>query len=345
MTRFDLGEALSALATLAVALAAGWVLSLTGLPLSWLLGAMLTMIVASPAKLPAVLPLPVMPWVRAAVGTMLGASISAGLWHQLGQWWVSLVIMFGVMALGGVINFTLLRRLFHLPRMDAALCAMPGGIAEMILLGEQAGADQRRVAITHALRIALSILIIPLLASLVFGITVSKASAGAPVQMTQHDWLWFLGCIVIGVAAGRWTRIPLGLMLVPLVISAVLHVSGTSGFHVPPAVSVIVQVMIGLNVGARFLGTSLRAVARVAAASVAVVAVQIALALGSAVLLSTFGGWDALALTLAYSPGGLAEMSLIAIAMGREVAFVTFHHILRVLFSLFLAPPLLKRLA
>ena len=344
MNSLDLGAALRALATLTVALAVGWVLSRSGVPLSWLLGAMLTMIVASLAKLPAVLPTPVMPWVRAAVGTMLGASISAGLWQQLGQWWVSLVIMFAVMALGGAINFTLLRRLFHLPRMDAALCAMPGGIAEMILLGEQAGADQRRVAITHALRIALSIMIIPLLASLVFGITIDKAGPAAPVHMTLTDWMWFFGCIGLGVAAGRWTRIPLGLMLVPLAISGALHVTGTSGFHVPPAVSVIVQVMIGLNVGARFLGASFRALAGVAAASVTVVSVQIVLALSSAVLLSALGGWDALALTLAYSPGGLAEMSLIAIAMGREVAFVTFHHILRVLFSLFLAPPLLKRL-
>lgn len=39
---------------------------------------------------------------------------------------------------------------------------------------------------------------------------------------------------------------------------------------------------------------------------------------------------DVLALSLAYSPGGLAEMSLIALAMGREVALVAFHHVLRV---------------
>ena len=32
--------------------------------------------------------------------------------------------------LGGWLNFTALRRIFGFPRMDAALCAMPGGISE-----------------------------------------------------------------------------------------------------------------------------------------------------------------------------------------------------------------------
>ncbi|MEW2919671.1 AbrB family transcriptional regulator, partial [Ruegeria sp. ANG10] len=48
----------------------------------------------------------------------------------------------------------------------------------------------------------------------------------------------------------------------------------------------------------------------------------------------------AVALVLAYSPGGLAEMSIIAVSIGRDVAFVGVHHILRVLAALVLAPVL-----
>lgn len=335
---------LRAILTLLAAVFAGWLLDSTGMPLGWLVGAMLAMIGAALLRLPLVQPTRMLPFVKGAVGTMLGASIPAGLMQSFIDWWPSLLCMFAVMLIGGVLNYQGLRRLFGFQPMDAALCAMPGGISEMILLGEQAGADQRRIAIVHALRIALSILIIPLLAGLVFGLTVGRSGDLPPVHMSLPDWIWFAICILSGVAADRWTRLPLPLILVPLVVSAALHLTGITAFHVPPAVSIAIQVMIGINVGARFLGISLYALMHVALAACSVVAIQLVLAVAAAMALASTSRWDALALMLAYAPGGLAEMSLIAITMGREVAFVVFHHILRVLFALFLAPPLLSRL-
>lgn len=241
---------------------------------------------------------------------MLGASIPAGLADSFANWWPSLLCMFAVMLLGGWLHFTALRRIFGFPRMDAALCAMPGGISEMILLGEQAGADQRRVAIVHALRIALSILIIPLVAGLVFGITVGSSGDLPPVQMSPADWLWFGLCVLSGVAADRWTRLPIPLILVPLVVSAALHLSGMSAFHVPPVIAIAIQVMIGINVGARFLGVSPYALAHVALAACMVAGMQMALAVAAALVMAATGRWDALALMLAYAPGGLAENHL-----------------------------------
>lgn len=330
--------------TLLAAIAAGWLLDSSGLPLGWLVGAMLAMITASLLRLPAVQPTRVLPYVKGAVGTMLGASIPTGLAQSVADWWPSLLCMFAVMLAGGVLNYKTLRRGFGFRRMDAALCAMPGGISEMILLGEQAGADQRRVAIVHALRIALSILIIPILAGLVFGITVGSSGDLPPVHMSVPDWIWFAFCVLSGVAAERWTRLPIPLILVPLFVSAALHLTGITAFHVPPAIAIAIQVMIGINVGARFLGISPHALAHVALAACTVAGIQMALAVGAAAVLALTGHRDALALMLAYAPGGLAEMSLIAVTMGREVAFVVFHHILRVLFALFVAPPLLLRL-
>lgn len=337
-------QALRAILTLGAALVAGWGVAASGLPMGWLVGAMLVMIAAALLHLPAVQPTPLMPWVKAAVGAMLGASIPVGVLDHLAAWWPTLMAMFLVMTAAGLLNFHVLRARFGFGRLDAALCSMPGGIAEMILLGEQAGGDPRRVAIVHALRISLSILAIPLLAKVIFGISVASAGTLPPVRMTMPDWAWFGLCLAVGVAADRWTRLPVPLILVPLALSAALHLGGISAFHVPPEVSILVQVMIGMNVGARFLGISTRALAAVGLAAFAVVAVQLSLALAAAVGMARAGLGDALAVLLAYAPGGLAEMSLIAIAMGRETAFVAVHHIIRVLCALFAAPVLLKRL-
>ncbi|WP_417811805.1 AbrB family transcriptional regulator [Thalassospira alkalitolerans] len=334
-----------AVLTLVAAIASGWVLSATGLPLGWLIGAMLLVLTASLFQLPVVQPKLLMPYVKAAVGTMLGAAIPPDIAELAVAWWPSLSVMFGLLIVVGAINYNLLQYLFGFPKIDALLCSMPGGISEMILIGEHAGADQRRVAIVHSLRIALSILLIPLLAGLAFGVTVESTANAASYHMTIPDWGWFLACVVVGVAADRWLRIPAALILVPMVASAALHLTQISAFHVPSEVSIAIQVTVGINVGARFLGVSLSMLAGFAMSALAVIAIQISTAIFAAIVMAKQGGWDGLALTLAFAPGGLAEMSLIAVTMGREVALVACHHILRVLFALFTAPALVSLLS
>jgi len=44
------------------------------------------------------------------------------------------------------------------------------------------------------------------------------------------------------------------------------------------------------------------------------------------------------AIWLAFAPGGLAEMTLISLAMGIDVAFVSTHHLIRVTFMVIAAP-------
>ena len=43
-------------------------------------------------------------------------------------------------------------------------------------------------------------------------------------------------------------------------------------------------------------------------------------------------------ITLAFAPGGLAEMSLVAIGIGQDVPFVATHHLCRIGIVVFLAP-------
>lgn len=341
---FDKARIFRSLASVAIAALAGWGLALAGVPLGWLIGSMLLVIVASFFKLPVEQPQAAVPFVKASVGTLLGASISLPVLASLLQWWPSLLGMFIVMLVAGAINFHVLRRWLGFAPCDAALCAVPGGIAEMILMSERAGADQRRVAIVHAVRIALSILSIPLLVGLIFGVEVQRSAASAPIIMALDDWLWFALCIGAGVLADRWTRFPAPLIIVPMLVCAALHIAGVTHFQVPGLVSQIIQVVIGMNVGARFQGISRNALANVALAALAVVTIQIIFAIAAALVVARLTAFDPLSLALAYSPGGLAEMSLIAVAMGREVAFVGVHHILRVLLCLATAPLLLNRL-
>ncbi|WP_163069368.1 AbrB family transcriptional regulator, partial [Acinetobacter baumannii] len=63
-----------------------------------------------------------------------------------------------------------------------------------------------------------------------------------------------------------------------------------------------------------------------------------------AFIVAHVSGFGVVTLALAYSPGGLAEMSLIAVALHAEVGFVAAHHIIRV-FLIMISAPLVFRLA
>ncbi|MEM7568010.1 MAG: AbrB family transcriptional regulator, partial [Pseudomonadota bacterium] len=68
-------------------------------------------------------------------------------------------------------------------------------------------------------------------------------------------------------------------------------------------------------------------------------AITLAFAFGMSWGMAQATDLDAIPVLLAYSPGGLAEMSLIALTLQIEVAFVATHHVVRVLLVMLLATP------
>ncbi len=285
----------------------------------------------------------VMDVVRASIGLMLGAAFTHELLASFAAWWVSLAFLFVALSLMFVAAFFALRRIAGFDKATAALCAMPGGIAEMVLLSEQQGADQARVAIVHALRIAMAILLIPILVSQITTIEpVAAASTSGLTSLAALDWLWIVVCIAAGLLARGRVRMPAPIVVVPMIISAAVHLLGWTMFEVPASITALVQVFIGINVGGRFAGVPMKALMGALGAAAMVVALQIGVAFGGALLVAKSSGADPVALVLAFAPGGLAEMSIIALSVGRDVAFVGLHHVFRVLIALSLAPLLLS---
>ena len=57
-----------------------------------------------------------------------------------------------------------------------------------------------------------------------------------------------------------------------------------------------------------------------------------------AVVLAGATGFDWRSILLVYAPGGTAEMSLIALSLGIDIAFVATHHVVRISFIVIVAP-------
>ena len=72
---------------------------------------------------------------------------------------------------------------------------------------------------------------------------------------------------------------------------------------------------------------------------------MLVVALAFALIVSRLTGVHMSQTFLAYSPGGLAEMSLLALAMGQDVAYVSVMHVVRLTLVIGAATPLFRVLA
>ena len=138
---------------------------------------------------------------------------------------------------------------------------------------------------------------------------------------------------------GHVLRLPARLLIGPILVSAAVHVIGLSRFVPAIEIVTIAQLVLGTSIGCRFAGSSPRENLRILALSLGSTVILLAITLLVAFGTSHVSAYGVVPLLLAYSPGGLAEMSLVALALGIEVAFVAAHHIIRVVFVMAAAGP------
>lgn len=306
-----------------------WALSL---PLPFMLGSMVICIAASMAGLPAATPRGARQAMSAVIGVMLGATFTPQTLGLMTGWALPLLSLVIFVFAAAATSVVLLRFVFGYDLRTAWFAGMPGGLVEMVALAEEQGVDIRRIAVIHSLRIALTVFTVPVAVGLITGADLSGTPVDA-TRITDADadfFLWFPITLAAGIGLGRLLRLPAKNVLGPMLVSAAIHMAGWTDFRLPAELVILAQIVIGAAIGGRFAGTRLRELVSILPAAVCTTGVLIALAALFAVAVGSMFDTSKIALLLAYSPGGFAEMGLVALALGIETAFVATHHITRI---------------
>lgn len=326
--------------TLGCGLIGGFAFNHFRMPLPWMLGAIcvVTALALSGAKVR------VQPRVRepmiVVIGVMLGSAFTPGIFEHAGQYLISLALLALYVVLGAAACITYLRKVGHYDPVTAFFSGIPGGLMEMAILGSSAGADDRKIFLTHGTRVFLVVFTIPFWFRLVEGYTPRGGGAmGAVIPGVSLPDLAILAvCGVAGYFIGKALRFPAYRLTGPLALSAAAHMAGLTASKPPGELIILAQLVLGSSIGCRYLGVRLQEVLgtiRIALGSALIL-------IGSAVAFSyavhSFAGVQSQALLLSLSPGGVVEMTLIALSLGIDVAFVTVHHLARIVLAIFVAP-------
>ena len=343
-TRATAAYALRLTGTLAAGALGGYGAHLLHLPLAWMIGAMAVTTSLSLAGAPTYVQSGLRTGMVVVLGVMLGSSFTPEVLAALGGWVISFAGLALYAGLGGAAAFVFLWKVCGYDRNTAYFSGMPGGFAEMVLAGEDAGADPRVITLIHATRILLVVMTLPFVLQWLLDFDIaSRPPPGAPlVDAAGRDLLILSATAILGYGLSRLLHIPGGRLVGPMVLSAGVHLAGWTSAKPPLEIIYAAQVVVGAAIGARFAGTAFSLIRRAAIHSAGATAILMAVTVLLALLVDQVAGFGLIELLLAYAPGGLAEMSLIALALQANAPFVATHHIARIAMVVMAAPVVFK---
>ncbi|GAB4391253.1 MAG: AbrB family transcriptional regulator [Kiloniellaceae bacterium] len=320
--------------------AGGWLAHHFQIPLAWMLGAMISTTVAAMTGLPVALPVVFRIAMLGVLGVMLGSGFAPEILDRLGDWVVSLVGLAVYTLVATAVVAVFLRKIAGYDPITAYFSAAPGGLSEMVTVGAANGGDERIISLTHTSRILLVVLALPFLMQVIFGYTPGpRPSGGIPLADAElFDMLVLTFCGVAGFVLARLARLPAAPILGPMLFSAVFHLSGFTEAKPPTELVAAAQVVVGTTIGCRFAGVAMKLVGRTILASIGSTIILVAGGLLFAVALHPLTGLPTIGIFLAFAPGGVAEMSLIALALSIDAALVATHHIVRIFFIVVCTP-------
>lgn len=311
-----------------------------GMPLPWMLGPMLGVTLAALLRFPIAGPDPLRPIVIPVIGVMLGSGITDETLGLLGQWSTTLLVLPLALIGAAAVSYTVYRRVGGYDPVTAFYSAMPGGLNEMLLMGAAAGGDERRIALAHAARVLLVIFFVALYFGVFLGVR-SDAGTSNWIALTDPsllDYLILAACAIFGVQLAKLLRLPAAPVFGPLILSGAAHATGLVTIAPPTILIIAAQLVVGTVIGSRFIGATVRDLGRDIGLAALATLLMLVIALGSAWLLTMLITMPLSQAFLAYAPGGLTEMSLLTLAIGQDVAFVSVTHIVRITIVIAIAP-------
>lgn len=300
------------------------------IPLPWMIGPLLAMAVCNFAGAELRAPRGARSLGQVVIGTALGLYFTPAIGREVLAHWPVLIVAAAIAIFLGALGGWILTRASDTDPTTAFFASIPGGAAEMTVLGERFRARSDRVALAQSLRILIVVIVVP------FALTYSGAHGSDSFVPAAAPLRW-QGLAVLLALAGAGAlllaraRMPNAFMFGPLAVAIGLTVTEVQLSSLPAGLTNTAQVLLGWALGARFERRSLESAPRYVVAVLVSVLAAIAVAAAMAAAVAKLAGLSVPSLILAMAPGGIAEMCITAKVLQLGVPLVTAAHVTRVL--------------
>ena len=312
------------------------------IPLAWMIGPMIAVSIAALNGLKIYMPRLALSSILIILGLHIGNYIDQSLLGQMVGWIWTTIIMFGYIIVSIVIVSKYLQKFSGYKEKTSIFSAAPGALGPLMILAEYEKSDLSQVATAHLIRLIIIITVFPFI--------IVNLSATESLEMEKFDYMsqnhWYLVLLIIVSIIFIFffdkAKIPAALLSGTLVASGILQILDIASYKLPDSSINFCLLILGASVGCRFANKTVREVATNSFHGLVATLLLVILGLIAAFIATFFVDNNFLTLILSFCPGGIYEVAVIAIAFDLEPDFVAFHHIIRLLFILFVIPIILK---
>ena len=314
--------------TLLIAFAGAFALGLAGFPAGWLSGAIVAVSAAALYGRPMFLPGMLARITYVAMGISIGGTVTPETLDGMATWPLSLALLALSMALLTIAVTVYLQFVHKWDPGSALLGAFPGGLATVLVLAIENNADVRGVAVVQTVRVVAVAVLLPAAIGL-FGLAAAPLPPRASDLGDPGQLAILVGVSTMAAVAAQWVRLPGGLLFGAMLASAVLHGAGIVTITFPWWLTTAAFILLGALTGTRFSNMDARLLRHLAAAAVGALAVGLTVAFACAAAAAWALGLDQGPMMIAYAPGAIDAMMVLAMALNYEPAFVGAHHLAR----------------
>lgn len=317
------------------------------LPLPWLLGSIFaTTFAIRFEKLPIISPKIFSPPARILIGIAIGSAFTPKILEFIPHYFVSLllvipftilVIFFGTYYYYKVLKYDL---------KTSYLGSMPGGVIEMVIIGEELKANTAKITLMQSSRLFFVVVSLPFIIQYIFQIDI-RGNQLLTTPLKNIDFFEFFLLYTLSIFAALFAKkikLTAAFLMGPMILSIILFSSGVFSVAIPDEFLKFIQVVFGVIIGFTFRNVAFKTIYKTLIATLGhFIILLILCAIFIAIIFYSFD-FKALDILLAFGPGGQTEINLIALLVGANLPYITLHHIVRLLIVMNIAPIIARRL-
>lgn len=318
-------------AQIAVAALGGWLFHSIGVPAAWLSGSLIAVTIWGALGFARPMPRPAVDAAMLLSGATMGAGVTPEAVAAVGRYPVSLALLaLSVVAVTSA-SMWWLTRVSGWTREDALLASVPGSLGTVLAVAADRNAAVGAIVTVQASRLFILIMLLPsVVVYLGGGDGTRLVGEGMPVATPGGLLVMLLGGLALGLVLER-SGMAAAVLLGATLVSAVLHATAWTPGVVPPLLATAGLVLIGVFIAERFRELDAMKLRRIAPAAVGSFLIGMLVATAFAAAAAFFSGVGLADALLAFAPGGLEAMMVLALVLGLDPLYVGTHHLSRFL--------------
>lgn len=337
------------LKTLIISITGGVIAYLIHIPIPWLLGSMIAVLIASSLGLKLYWPSAIRDIAIVIVGYSIGLSFTKDaimfILSQLPAIFLSTIVVISFcVGLAFVIS-----KLTQLDFPSVLIGSIPGGLSQMLLLGEEI--KSINLSIVTFLQVSRLILIIIFVPLFVFSPFVATETPRTVTFIHSPMFRWgdlfpnillFIPVVILSIFIARKIKLPTPFLVGPIFATAIIGLFGYIGPTLPSTLLDASQLMIGAYIGLLFDLEQIEYKFKMMTTAVASGALLLFGSWGLSLLLSYVKDISFSTSALSLAPGGMDQMGIIAAEIHADLSIVAGYQLFRLFFIFFVVPPLLR---